>query len=190
MNRKIIIRALFTAAFLVLMSSVTYSQDTSQTIKVALNVSADNLTKSQLYSSIEKRLTGFKDVKIVTRSQADYIIMVQELHAENKAGRDIGYAAYLLITAPVTADDIIRKYATAKVTFNTPGKRLTPEQTKKFKKIKRKVNQNVMGEILDKYLSHTVLIIYRTLYTSTNLNGLAKRIAADINYHLIAKVRK
>ena len=137
----------------------------THTFQVSVSVSADEVVRSQVSSSINSGLRGLGDIALVSERDANYHLSIVVI-ANTFNGRTAGYTLSIVITKnilpPTSAPKALRSLA--KDAFS--------------------------GDVLvDMFASGTDLI-HHTLLTDSDLPSICKRAVADIDTGAIEEERK
>lgn len=183
MKNKLLVFISSIFIFLFLLSSISHSQSLTPSLKITLNVSADEISQSRLHSLIAREFRTLTDIEIIERPKARFEISVVAVDATVNDNQKIGYTAALLITQFIRADDIAQTYA------NVEQANEGVYSSERIEEIKKEFNSTTAGKVVNMFLKRTVTQEYFVLLTDSNLENLAKRIVAETDYKFFDRIR-
>ncbi len=149
------------------------------TYEVALQVSADEVYESQVYSRIARELRSIEDIEVTSESQADYKLAV--VLVETNGGFSAGVLVHYIIRYSDIRDAIISDSLS----------KLKPDDFFDFKQqLETDFDSSFTGMALQIYTHNAGELEYFSVFTDGDLTSLCNRIAADIDYDIFEKKRK
>lgn len=178
-------KKLITILILFVASTSVSAQNFTPQFNVTLSVSADEVIRNRIYSSIAREFRSFDDVNIVnddTTFAFHFVVSIVAVETGTTSNISTGYAASITVDSKFNANTLVEGIGFLE------AQNLNIEDFKKQRDIVQKMDEK-FGNLIRNISQGAVFNRYHGLMIDSEIDSLTKRVVSEIDYEVFERIR-